>query len=158
MTEYKWSGLFPGYKIGSDGSVVNMKGRKLKTGSVNGYSSINLQRDGRGTKTYVHILVCDAFHGPRPAGHEVAHLNGVRDDNRAENLRWATRAENHHDKRGHGTHIQGEDIPWAKLTEDNVREIKSLPHLSTVELGRRYNVNPSAIWFIRSGRNWKHVK
>lgn len=40
-------------------------------------------------------LVCLAFHDPRPPHKELcAHYNDVKDDDRPENLRWATHAEN----------------------------------------------------------------
>lgn len=55
----------------------------------------------------VHTLVCTAFHGPKPSPeHEVRHLNGVHDDNRAENLAWGTRSHNMRDALRHGTHPQ----------------------------------------------------
>ncbi len=49
-----------------------------------------------GTKNqYVHILVCTAFHGPKPGpGYEVNHKNGMTSDNRASNLEWVTPQEN----------------------------------------------------------------
>lgn len=44
----------------------------------------------------VHELVALAFVGPRPSPqHTVDHINRVRHDNRAENLRWATKKEQH---------------------------------------------------------------
>jgi HNH endonuclease/NUMOD4 motif-containing protein len=42
----------------------------------------------------VHILVAAAFLGPRPEGMHVDHVNGVRGDNRVENLEYVTPAEN----------------------------------------------------------------
>lgn len=43
---------------------------------------------------YAHRLVAAAWIGPCPEGKEVSHRNHVRDDNRAENLRYLTRQEN----------------------------------------------------------------
>lgn len=45
----------------------------------------------------VHVLVCEAFHGPRPDGLVVRHLNNIKTDNRAENLAWGTRSQNARD-------------------------------------------------------------
>lgn len=39
-----------------------------------------------------HIIICFAFHGPKPSNeHTVDHINGITDDNRECNLRWATK-------------------------------------------------------------------
>lgn len=51
---------------------------------------------GRGYR--VHRVVCWLHTGEDYPELEVAHANGVRMDNRPENLRWATRRENEHDK------------------------------------------------------------
>lgn len=83
-----------------------LKGRILRPGThENGYKIVALSdvATGRKPRTYrVHRLVCLAFHG-LPVGErcEAAHNNGIRDDNRATNLRWATHAENMADIRKH---------------------------------------------------------
>ena len=46
-------------------------------------------------KLYCHVLVCTAWHGPRPEGYECDHVNGNNLDWSADNLRWVTRAENY---------------------------------------------------------------
>jgi len=60
-----------------------------------------------GKPVFVHVMVCDAWHGPRPADKpEVRHLNGTATDNRPGNLTWGTHAENMQDAVKHGTHFQ----------------------------------------------------
>ena len=41
-----------------------------------------------------HLLVCTAFHGPRPEGYECDHINGNNLDWSADNVRWVTKMEN----------------------------------------------------------------
>lgn len=67
-----------------------------------GYLTVHLRKEGREYRKYVHRLVAEAFHGPQPDGHEVAHGDGTRDHNCATNLRWATPAENAQDTKRHG--------------------------------------------------------
>jgi hypothetical protein len=72
----------------------------------------------------VHRLVLEAFIGLRPEGLECCHADGVRTNNRLENLRWDTHASNIADMRRHGTDPSGERHGMAKLTEQDVREIR----------------------------------
>lgn len=73
------------------GTVYNARGRKLAvTLCVNGYERVLYH----GTRFRVHRLVAIAAHGLPDTNLEVAHINHVRDDNRAQNLRWVTRADN----------------------------------------------------------------
>jgi hypothetical protein len=50
-------------------------------------------------KHYVHTLVCEAFNGPRPAGHLVLHGDDDPLNPNAGNLRFGTHAENAADAR-----------------------------------------------------------
>lgn len=59
-----------------------------------GYAKVNLSRDGKREARRIHRLVAEAFLGPCPAGHEVNHKNGDKDDNRAVNLQWASHSDN----------------------------------------------------------------
>lgn len=56
----------------------------------------------------------------------------------------------------------GEDAQAAKLTEDEVREIKSAPvsgplRASNYRLARKYGVSDVTISRIRRGTTWRHV-
>lgn len=122
-----------------------------------GYTWVKL-RDGKRVKNaLVHHLVLDAFVGPRPAGTEACHNNGVRDDNRPDNLRWDTRKANHGDKVAHGTQQSGERCWKHKLTEAEVSRIldDTRPH---VEIARDYGVSDSTINRIKSRQTWRCVR
>lgn len=52
----------------------------------------------------INRIICSLFHGEPPTKHhQAAHNNGIKTDNRAENLRWATVSENATDRTHHGT-------------------------------------------------------
>lgn len=96
------------YEVSSVGNVRNVvTGRMLKP-RINhrlgtGYRQLTLKASPERRSCYVHALVLEAFVGPRPAGMHVRHLNGNSLDNRLENLRWGTPAENAQDRVRHGT-------------------------------------------------------
>lgn len=99
-----WEGI---YQVSSLGRVRNTKGHVLSTyakKSATPHLSVQLNRDGRQRRYDVHVLVCTAFHGPRPEGMGVRHRNGNAQDNRPENLCWGTQSENIRDSVAHGTH------------------------------------------------------
>lgn len=59
-----------------------------------GYHSVGLCRGGRVKMTFVHKIVAAAFIGPKPDGTQINHKNGVKTDNRAENLEYVTPRQN----------------------------------------------------------------
>jgi len=103
---------FPGYTATSDGRVFSTRPwrgsteRRLLRGGVgaHGYRSIVLC-DGRHRRSReVHAIIAETFHGPRPPGMDVRHLDGDKANNAASNLRYGTRGENLRDAVRHGTH------------------------------------------------------
>lgn len=79
-------------------------GRTLKTPtSTGGYLRVDLSRDGISKSRSVHVLVLEAFTGPRPSrGHDACHWDGDPSNNNIENLRWDTKSANMADKMRHG--------------------------------------------------------
>jgi hypothetical protein len=118
------------YLVSDCGEVVTMqfkRPRKRAEAMAGKYHGIQLMHDDGERRTrYLHRMVLEAFVGPAPDGMEARHLNGDRFDNRLENLAWGTRKENHADKKRHGTSARGERNPQAKLTREDVEEMRSL--------------------------------
>lgn len=95
-------------------------------GSVNreGYRQVLLSLNGRKRKHSVHILVAEAWIGPRPAGQQVRHRDGVRANCCASNLRYGTPVQNAADRVEHGTDPAGERNPRAVLDRGQVEEVR----------------------------------
>ena len=93
---------------------------------VNKYAGANLCKHGATRRFMVHALVCLAFHGPRPDGQEVRHLDGDRSNNRLDNLCYGTKAENEADRKKHGRTLSGDRHPWFKYGDDVVAAVVAL--------------------------------
>lgn len=144
----------PGYKARSDGVILGKKGAPLRQfAGTGGYLRFTTYEGGRWQQVSTHVTVCEAFYGVRPDGHHAAHRNGDQTDNRAENLRWASKEENEADKRLHGRSMDGERNHQAKLTSTDVAEIRSRKTLLRQEADR-YGVSISMISKIRRGEAW----
>jgi hypothetical protein len=63
---------------------------------------------GKNNSRLVHILVLEAFVGPRPDGAYGLHWDDDPSNNRVENLRWGTPSENMYDKVRNGRHHNAE--------------------------------------------------
>lgn len=71
-------------------------------------------------------------------------------------IRWATRLENDHDKRRHGTLLVGAQVWNAKLNDDAVRFIRR-SELGDLELAKMFECSRRVINQARRGEKWKHV-
>jgi hypothetical protein len=161
FVEYRDITGFPCYQVGSDGSIRKHAGgeawRHLSPIiSADGYNLVNLTKGGVKRQFRVAVLVAEAFHGMRFGGYVACHNNGIRTDDRIENIRWDTPAGNEADKRKHGTAMSGEGHINAKLTASDVAEIRRLlaDGVSKAQLGRQFGVTSTAIYHIAKGRNW----
>lgn len=118
-----------------------------------GYKRINLLAGDRIDLHLVHVLVAEAFLGPRPDGMFVDHKDRVRTNNHISNLRYVTRSENNSGgKVGIGNRL--------KLKEDDVISIKIMlsKGMSRVEIASLFNVSRQTINDIAWGRTWTKVK
>jgi hypothetical protein len=94
------------------------------------YFEVSLRIAERNRKARkVHHLVCEAFHGPRPPGLHALHNDDDEHNNRADNLRWGTYAENMADMSKHYRQrrtecVNGHDITKPGSLYENGRSRK----------------------------------
>lgn len=134
-----------------------IRGRIMSPGLSHGYRQVSLfSSEGARSGRWVHVLVCEAFHGPRPGNAEASHLNGVSSDNRAENLCWESASANQLRKREHGTMQAGERHRNAKLNWDSVACIRILDQagVKPATIARSFMVSHKAISRILAGETW----
>lgn len=88
---------FDNYSVSDAGEVRNDSTGKVKALTLNkrnGYYYVDLYRNNERTKRPVHRLVAEAFIPNPDDKPTVDHADGVRTNNAAANLRWATFSEN----------------------------------------------------------------
>jgi hypothetical protein len=175
--EYREIAGFPGYRVGSDGSVwscwASRRGQTDKWHRLRPrrsaarrpprkgkYLSVALWRTGEKQKNMlIHLLVLNAFLGPAPAGMEASHEDGDPANNALGNLRWKTHRANIADKKRHGTEMLGSQKTQAKLTEADVPEIRLMRRLGWTlpEIAAAKKVGTTTIRRVLGGHTWKHV-
>ncbi|HFD1688403.1 HNH endonuclease [Enterococcus raffinosus] len=86
----------PNYSINQNGVIRNDNTNQLKQPYVNqntGYLIVDLWENNRGKKYSVHRLVAETFISNPACKPTVDHIDGDRQNNSVENLRWATYSE-----------------------------------------------------------------
>ena len=156
---------FPCYEFDERGFVVSFVKkfpRVLRPIKMGQYVGLQLKRaDGHIEKAYLHRLICEAHNGPCPSGMECRHLDGDKSNNAASNLAWGTRLENEQDKIAHGSIASGEANGMAKLTADQVRQMRSVRAEtgdSYAKIAKSFGVSTMTAHRAINGKLWRNVK
>jgi hypothetical protein len=123
-----------------------------------GYLEAGLWDQEKITYARVHRLVCEAFIGPRPEGHIINHKDGVKKNNRADNLEYVTHQENcRHSIEVLGNRVDGEFNSAAKLTREQVEDIRRLYRLSgrsQQSIADQFQIHQTQVSRIVRGASW----
>jgi hypothetical protein len=123
-----------------------------------GYRVVKLRDKERHGHLAIHVMVLEAFIGPRPSpAHEGCHNNGIGSDSRLDNLRWDTAVSNQADRLRHGTSARETGTGVRKLTAERVREIRNNPSVTLKEWAERFGCCVGTVIHARTGQTWKHV-
>ena len=168
------------YEVNTDGELrtFNWKGtgqtRIMKPAKDHkGYLRTMLAKDGNAKTIKMHRIIAQAFI-PNPENKPtVNHKNGIKTDNRVENLEWHTNKENvaHAIANGMFKFMTAEALAKvppqkgelngnSKLTASDVIAIRQAfkPHVVTREiLAKKYGVSPTTIKDVTNRKSWKHL-
>jgi hypothetical protein len=167
---------FKNYFVDETGNVFSNRQGKLKKLSPiltkYGYYEVTLCAEKQVRKK-VHRLVAEAFI-PNPENKpQINHINGIKTDNKVENIEWSTSKENINHARKTGLNNSkpstiniknlrrngnGEENSRAILTEKDVLEIRNnSTSKSYKELSQQYGVKVGTIYQIVKRLRWTHI-
>ena len=172
------------YLVSEDGLTVIGTGRIKKPHTLfadkNGYMKTNLYKpDGRRVNVSVHRLVAMTYISNPDDKPCVNHINGIKNDNRIENLEWCTYSENEKHKYLTGLGDNAKKLlsernklkPKStfsdmgkgnrKLSDDDIRTIRHLANTKQKtykELALMYNYDSSSIGKIVRRQRYSDVE
>ena len=159
----------PLYYAGDDGSLWTRRRPHYGTGTArkmapavtkDGYLRTSISEGGKAKPILAHRLIALAFLGPCPDGYTVNHKNGIKTDNRPDNLEYVTLSDNVRHAHANNMMPRGMQRSRAKLDDDKVRDIRRRYAEGSAgmrPLAREYGVHSSVINCVVQRRTWKHV-
>lgn len=111
-----------------------------------------------GRNVYPHRLALASVTPPPTDGHEAAHGSCHNPSCvNPRHLSWKTRTENQADRLRDGTDSRGEKHGRSKLTETDVREIRSMTGVSQRKMAEMFGVSRCHVSDIVNRKKWAHI-
>jgi hypothetical protein len=152
------------YLISDDGCIINTITNHIVHSRLNtaGYPIVNLSIDGKIVTKRVHILLANAFIPNIENKPIINHINGVKTDNRLENLEWCTYSENtkHAFRTGLNHGPRGILNSKCIYTEKQIQQACTLLEqgaLSIKQISKITHIKPLTIRHLLRKVRWKHI-
>ena len=146
------------YRVSTHGRVLSLQQsdeRFIGSLTADGYTAVSyVDASGAKIDSHAHVMVMEAFVGPRQPGMQVRHLDSDPTNNRLDNLTWGTQSENYQDRVAAGTGIEGANNCAAKLSHSEVQEIRQRVSETQRDLAEEYGVSPSSISRVVNDLSW----
>ena len=158
------------YEISNLGNIKSLK-RKGTNGKIMcyfdngmGYLRVKLTKNNKSKSLLLHKIIANSFI-PNPfLLKTINHKNGIKKDNRIENLEWCTQSENviHAIKNGLRIYKSGVDIINSKFSYEKVIAIRRLNKIKNgkiniSKLALKLNVSESSISRILKYKTYKNI-
>lgn len=158
---------YPGYLFSTAGYIISRLTHKpMKPGwRGKGYSGTVLtDTKGKRVTVAVHRLLAEVFiEKPSEQHNQINHINGIKTDNRIENLEWVTPSENMMHKLNvlNKKNLALDKHPMTSFSVDQIKEIRSTLSKGVrggaARLAKKYGVCKSTISKIKLRKNWASI-
>lgn len=149
----------PRYSISSFGRIIGPRGLMKPYKTKAGYHYATLSKDGAPYRIFNHRLVAMAFVPNPECKPFVNHKNGIKTDNRPDNLEWVTAKENtrHAFRIGLMKTPIGIKNPAASLDYDDITKIKAMHRdgFPLKRIARLLELDPTAVRNAALGKTYK---
>jgi hypothetical protein len=156
-----YNGIYQASTLGNIRSHRKNNGVELLKPSISrGYLQVVLYNKGTSKTRKVHRCIMETFCGI--SKQECNHINGIRTDNRIDNLEYCTRSENQKHaykiNSEYRNKVRGENNKHSKLTLGDIELIKKLKGVrSQVIVAKYFNVTQACISLIQNNKTWANT-
>ena len=144
------------YQVSTLGRVKGHRGQILKSTERNGYLRFSMYDNSKKRQVSIHRLVAETFIDNPQNKPIINHINGIKSDNRVENLEWVTYSENITHALENGLKGYGQ----RKIDIEIVKEIRKKYKKGIygyLKLSKEYDIPVTTIRFIIFEKTYSNV-